>query len=113
MSSNPSHLSPIKPNGNAFELLDPLLLAITSSLDALQTIDQQKVLNIIDSLGQYSIHDIILLLQLVVYSDQSLGKSLVLEAIIEIPSPCRENPYTRFAIEIILHYSPKPLMVQK
>ncbi|KAI9764888.1 MAG: hypothetical protein M1839_005691, partial [Geoglossum umbratile] len=118
MSSDRSHLpqedaSPMKPNGNAFELLGPLLPATTSSLDALQTTDQRKVLNIVDSLRQCGIDDIIPLPQLVVCGDQSSGKSSVLEAITEIPFPRRENLCTRFATEIVLRRSPKSSIATK
>jgi len=79
MSFDPPHLSqedasPMKPNGNAFELLGPLFPTTTSSLDALQTADQRKVLNIVDSLRQCGIDNIIPLPQLVVCGDQSSGK---------------------------------------
>jgi hypothetical protein len=118
MSSDPSHISqedagPSKPNGNDFELLDPLLPVTTSSLDALQTADQRKVLNIVDSLRQCSIDDIIPLPQLVVCGDQSSGKSSVLEAITEIPFPRKENLCTRFATEIVLRRSPKSSIATK
>jgi len=118
MRSDPSHLSqedasPINPNGNAFELLSPLLPATTSSLDALQTADQRKILNIVDSLRQCGIDDIIPLPQLVVCGDQSSGKSSVLEAITEIPFPRKENLCTRFATEIVLRRSPKSSIATK
>jgi hypothetical protein len=57
LSQGDANLS--KPNGNDFDLLDPILPATTSSLDALQTADQRKVLNIVDSLRQCGIDDII------------------------------------------------------
>ena len=118
MSSDPSHISqedssPSKSNGNDFELLDPLLPATTSSLDALQTADQRNVLNIVDSLRQCGIDDIIPLPQLVVCGDQSSGKSSVLEAITEIPFPRKENLCTRFATEIVLRRSPKSSIATK
>ena len=96
-----------------FDLLEPLLPASTLSLDALQNADQRKVLNIVDSLRQCGIDDIIPLPQLVVCGDQSSGKSSVLEAITEIPFPRKENLCTRFATEIVLRRSPKSSIATK
>ena len=80
--------------------------AITASLDALKSADQRNVLNIVDSLRECGIDDIVPLPQLVVCGDQSSGKSSVLEAITEIPFPRRENLCTRFATEIVLRRLP-------
>jgi len=115
MSSDSSQedVSPSKPNGNDFELQDPLLPVTTSSLDALQIADQWKVLNIVDSLRQCGIDDLIPLPQLVVCGDQSSGKSSVLEAITEISFPRKENLCTRFATEIVLRRSPKSSIATK
>jgi GTPase SAR1 family protein len=74
---------------------------------------QWKVLNIVDSLRQCGIDDIIPLPQLVVCGDQSSGKSSVLEAITEIPFPRKENLRTRFATEIVLRRSPKSSIATK
>jgi Dynamin family len=105
MISDPSQedASLSKPNGNDFGLLDPLLPAP----------NQRKVLNIVDSLRQCGIDDIIPLPQLVVCGDQSSGKSSVLEAITEIPFPRKENLCTRFATEIVLRRSPKSSIATK
>ncbi|KAJ4297535.1 hypothetical protein N0V90_005427 [Kalmusia sp. IMI 367209] len=78
----------------------------TSSLKALQSEDQRKVMDIVDKLRRTGLSGIVELPQLVVCGDQSSGKSSVLEAITEIPFPRKENLCTRFATEIILRRSP-------
>ncbi|KAH8587970.1 P-loop containing nucleoside triphosphate hydrolase protein [Bisporella sp. PMI_857] len=80
----------------------------TSSLDSLQSGEQRRVLNIVDSLRQCGLEGIVSLPQLVVCGDQSSGKSSVLEAIAEIPFPRRENLCTRFATEIVLRRASVP-----
>ncbi|PVI06772.1 GTP-binding protein [Periconia macrospinosa] len=77
----------------------------TSSLEALQSNDQRKVMDIVDKLRRTGLNGIVELPQLVVCGDQSSGKSSVLEAITEIPFPRKENLCTRFATEIILRRS--------
>ncbi|EMD86682.1 hypothetical protein COCHEDRAFT_1023891 [Bipolaris maydis C5] len=77
----------------------------TSSLHALQSADQRKVMDIVDKLRRTGLSSIVELPQLVVCGDQSSGKSSVLEAITEIPFPRKENLCTRFATEIILRRS--------
>ncbi|TKA68512.1 hypothetical protein B0A55_08173 [Friedmanniomyces simplex] len=74
----------------------------TSSLDAFQSKDSRKVMDIVDKLRRSGLSVIVQLPQLVVSGDQSSGKSSVLEAITEIPFPRKENLCTRFATEIIL-----------
>ncbi|KAF1963020.1 hypothetical protein CC80DRAFT_499318 [Byssothecium circinans] len=78
----------------------------TSSLKALQSEDQRKVMDIVDKLRRTGLSGIVELPQLVVCGDQSSGKSSVLEAITEIPFPRKENLCTRFATEIILRRVP-------
>ncbi|KAF2131034.1 hypothetical protein P153DRAFT_313280, partial [Dothidotthia symphoricarpi CBS 119687] len=78
----------------------------TTSLRALQSADQRKVMDIVDKLRRTGLSGIVELPQLVVCGDQSSGKSSVLEAITEIPFPRKENLCTRFATEIILRRSP-------
>jgi hypothetical protein len=72
----------------------------TSSLHALQSADQRKVMDIVDKLRRTGLSGIVELPQLVVCGDQSSGKSSVLEAITEIPFPRKENLCTRFATEV-------------
>jgi GTPase SAR1 family protein len=74
----------------------------TSSLQALQSTDQRKVMDIVDKLRRTGLSGIVELPQLVVCGDQSSGKSSVLEAITEIPFPRKENLCTRFATEVCL-----------
>ena len=80
--------------------------AYTASLDALQSEEQRKVLNVIGSLCQYGLDSVISLPELVVCGDQSSGKSSVLEAFTEIPFHRKEDLCTRFATEIILRRAP-------
>ncbi|KAI9844695.1 MAG: hypothetical protein M1837_005437 [Sclerophora amabilis] len=74
----------------------------TSSLEELQSKEQQNVLNIVADLRKCGIERMLSLPQLVVCGDQSAGKSSVLEALTEIPFPRNDNLCTRFATEIIL-----------
>lgn len=71
----------------------------TSSLQALQSADQRKVMDIVDKLRRTGLSGVVELPQLIVCGDQSSGKSSVLEAITEIPFPRKENLCTRFATE--------------
>lgn len=75
----------------------------TSSLQALQSEDQRKVMDIVDRLRRTGLSGIVELPQLIVCGDQSSGKSSVLEAITEIPFPRKENLCTRFATEVNFH----------
>ncbi|RMY46445.1 hypothetical protein D0865_09282 [Hortaea werneckii] len=79
----------------------------TTSLDALQSQDSRRVMDIVDKLRRSGLSGIVQLPQLVVSGDQSSGKSSVLEAITEIPFPRKENLCTRFATEIILRRAPQ------
>lgn len=72
----------------------------TAALEALQTDEQRKVLDIVDALRRQGLSGILELPQIVVCGDQSSGKSSVLEAITEIPFPRNENLCTRFATEV-------------
>ncbi|KAF2798534.1 hypothetical protein K505DRAFT_371665 [Melanomma pulvis-pyrius CBS 109.77] len=78
----------------------------TSSLTALQSDGQRKVMDIVDKLRRSGLNGIVELPQIIVCGDQSSGKSSVLEAITEIPFPRKENLCTRFATEIILRRAP-------
>ena len=86
-------------------IIDPDAVT-TTSLKALQSDDQRKVMDIVDKLRRTGLSGVVGLPQLVVCGDQSSGKSSVLEAITEIPFPRKENLCTRFATEIILRRSP-------
>jgi hypothetical protein len=72
----------------------------TASLQALQSADQRKLMDIVDKLRRTGLSGVVELPQLVVCGDQSSGKSSVLEAITEIPFPRKENLCTRFATEV-------------
>ncbi|KAK4924109.1 hypothetical protein LTR49_008849 [Elasticomyces elasticus] len=85
----------------------------TSSLDALQSQDSRKVMDIVDKLRQNGLSGILQLPQLVVSGDQSSGKSSVLEAITEIPFPRKENLCTRFATEIIMRRASTASIITK
>ncbi|KAF7870439.1 hypothetical protein EAF04_004183 [Stromatinia cepivora] len=74
----------------------------TSSLEGLQTEEQQRVLDTVAHLRKCGLESILPLPQLVVCGDQSAGKSSVLEALTEIPFPRNDNLCTRFATEISL-----------
>ncbi|OCL14543.1 hypothetical protein AOQ84DRAFT_428835 [Glonium stellatum] len=76
-----------------------------TSLDALQTEDMRKIMDVVDELRRAGVGSVLQLPQLVVCGDQSYGKSSVSEAITEIPFPRKENLCTRFATEIILRQS--------
>lgn len=73
----------------------------TGSLQALQSADERKVMDIVDKLRRTGLSGVVELPQLIVCGDQSSGKSSVLEAITEIPFPRKENLCTRFATEVI------------
>ncbi|KAK2006509.1 putative dynamin GTPase [Colletotrichum eremochloae] len=68
-------------------------------------------LNQIDKIRAIGIGDHISLPQLVVCGDQSAGKSSVLERLTGIPFPRQDGLCTRFATEIILRHSTKPLEI--
>lgn len=85
----------------------------TSSLDALQSEDQRRIMNVVDKLRRTGLSSVLQLPQLVVCGDQSSGKSSVLEAITEIPFPRKENLCTRFATEIVLRRDPTSSIATK
>ncbi|KAF3050536.1 hypothetical protein E8E11_009925 [Didymella keratinophila] len=77
-------------------------LFTTASLTKLQSTVERRLLDVVDKLRRTGLSGTIELPQLVVCGDQSSGKSSVLEAITEIPFPCKAGLCTRFATEIIL-----------
>ncbi|KAI6871030.1 hypothetical protein KC343_g5239 [Hortaea werneckii] len=79
----------------------------TSSLDALQSQDFRRMMDMVDKLRRSGLSGVVQLPQLVVCGDQSSGKSSVLEALTGIPFPRKENLCTRFATEIILRRAPQ------
>ncbi|KAL1591965.1 hypothetical protein SLS60_011557 [Paraconiothyrium brasiliense] len=81
-------------------ILPPIMT--TASLEALQSSDQRKLMDLVDRLRRTGLNTLMQLPQIVVCGDQSSGKSFVLEAITEIPFPRKENLCTRFATEISL-----------
>ena len=72
------------------------------SLQKLQSAEQMKLLDVVDSLRACGLSEIVALPQLIVCGDQSSGKSSVLEAISGIPFPKQDTLCTRFATEVIL-----------
>nr|KMM69066.1 VPS1/SPO15 protein [Coccidioides posadasii RMSCC 3488] len=74
----------------------------TSSLEALQSVEQCKFMRLVDRLRRAGLSSVLQLPQIVVCGDQSSGKSSVLEAITEILFPRKENLCTRFATQIIM-----------
>ncbi|KAH8814894.1 P-loop containing nucleoside triphosphate hydrolase protein [Xylogone sp. PMI_703] len=74
----------------------------TPSLKELQSDEQTKLLDAVDSLRAQGLSDLVALPQLIVCGDQSSGKSSVLEAISGLPFPKQGTLCTRFATEVIL-----------
>ena len=75
--------------------------------------EQRNVLNVVDSLQNGGIDHIIPLPQLVLCGDQFSGKNWVLEAIMEISFPCRENLCTQFATKSVLCRLPEFFLTTK
>lgn len=75
---------------------------ITSFLKALQDTDRWKIMDIVNELRGIGLSGVLQLPQLAVCGDRSSRKSSVLETIMEVPSPRKENLCTRFATEIVL-----------
>ena len=73
-----------------------------SPLESLKSSNELSLLDAIDSLRSQGVSHYVSLPQLIVYGDQSSGKSSVLEAISGIPFPTKDNLCTRFATELIL-----------
>ncbi|RWQ94531.1 P-loop containing nucleoside triphosphate hydrolase protein [Paecilomyces variotii] len=75
---------------------------------ALQWKDHRELLDIIDNLRSHGISRYVDLPEIVVCSDQSSGKSTVLEAISGMSFTTKDNLCTRFATELILRRYPVP-----
>jgi hypothetical protein len=73
--------------------------------------EQLDLLDKIDALSRAGIGEYISLLQIVVYRDQSSGKSSCLEAISGVPFPRKDTLCTRFATELVLCKSDKEYTV--
>ena len=71
-------------------------------MENLQTEEQRLVLDTVAQLRKCGLEGDLSLPQLVIYGDQSAGKSSVLEALTEISFPRNDKLCTRFATEIIL-----------
>src|SRR5437764_9960847 len=69
---------------------------------ALQSKDHRDLLDIIDKLRSKGISRYVDLPEIIVYGDQSAGKSSVLEAISGMAFPTKDNLCTRFATELVL-----------
>ncbi|KAJ5973304.1 dynamin family protein [Penicillium waksmanii] len=82
------------PDGTASPGEAPLT---TTSLESIQTIEQHKLLDLVNPLHRAGLSSTLQLPQIA-----SSGKSSVLEAITGIPFPRKENLCTRFATEIIM-----------
>ncbi|KAI3114593.1 hypothetical protein CBS147330_9791 [Penicillium roqueforti] len=72
---------------------------------SLQSSRTSQRLNQIDHVRANGVSDHVALPQLVVCSDQSAGKSSILEGISGIPFPREDGLYTRFATEIVIRHA--------
>ncbi|OJJ35598.1 hypothetical protein ASPWEDRAFT_51601 [Aspergillus wentii DTO 134E9] len=78
----------------------------TTFLNALQSEEQQKLLDEIDNLRLAGVSEFVFLPQIIVCGDQSSGKSSVLEAVSSVPFPRSDTLCTRFATEVVLRQGP-------
>ena len=61
------------------------------SLESLNSVDQLRLLDVVDKLRAQGLGSFIALPQLIVCGDQSSGKSSVLAALSDLPFPRKEN----------------------
>ncbi|ORY67753.1 P-loop containing nucleoside triphosphate hydrolase protein [Pseudomassariella vexata] len=78
------------------------ILCDSVAIDQLYNTEARKSLDIIDSLRELQVGQIVDLPQIIVVGDQSSGKSSVLEAISRVRFPVRGGLCTRFATELVL-----------
>ncbi|KAI6399614.1 hypothetical protein MCOR20_008756 [Pyricularia oryzae] len=88
--------------GDARKAYPSQVINLGSTLEGLQGNQQRLLLDTISQVRKCGLGGILSLPQIVVYGDQSAGKSSVLEALTEIPFPKSENLCTKFATEISL-----------
>ncbi|KAJ9143991.1 hypothetical protein NKR19_g6602 [Coniochaeta hoffmannii] len=69
---------------------------------ALQSKDHRDLLDIVDKLRSQGLGRYVDLPEIIVYGDQSAGKSSVPEAISGLRFPSKDNLYTRFPTKLIL-----------
>jgi hypothetical protein len=84
----------------------------TASLSGLRSQRSSQRLEEIASLRSRGIGEHVSLPQLVVYGDQSAGKSSVLEGITGLPFPRQDGICTRFATEIMLMHTEGQMHLQ-
>ena len=73
-----------------------------SALNQLLDADQEKLLDLIENLRDYSVNEHVELPQVIICGDRSCGKSSVLEGILGQNFPRGEGPCTTFATEFVL-----------
>lgn len=73
--------------------------ATTAGLRSLQSLEEKRLFDIVDSLRSLDVNHELELPQLVVCGSQSSGKSSVLEAISELQFPSADMTCTRFVTE--------------
>ena len=74
----------------------------TDALNGLYSEDQLDLLDSVDCLRSQGISHYVSLPQIIIYGDQSSGKSSMLEAISGISFPVKSNLSTRFPTELVL-----------
>lgn len=74
----------------------------SEALNSLCSQDRLNLIDSIDSLQSQGINHFVSLPQIIVYSNQSSGKSSVLEAISGVSFPVKSNLYTHFPTKLVL-----------